>query len=117
MAYITGKFEGFLSTAEAAAIWGKEESTVRKAILRGIFREGETCAKFGKQWVVTAEGMHEWTGDWAPWSTFKARRMGFIKRFGCETCHNSLPNGTCTAQQSWWLQPDTEVGSCPLWAE
>lgn len=68
MAYITGPFAGLMSTAEAAAIWGREESTVRKAILRGLLT-GES-AKFGKQWVVTVEGMRAWTGDLAPWQRY-----------------------------------------------
>lgn len=70
MAYINGRFAGLMSTAEAAAIWGREESTVRKAILRGLFT-GES-AKFGKQWVVTAEGMRAWTGTMSPWLQYQA---------------------------------------------
>jgi Helix-turn-helix domain len=43
-----------LSTKEASEFWGIDESTIRKRI--DDFPHG-TVRKFGKQWVVTREGM------------------------------------------------------------
>lgn len=64
-------FNEMMSAAEAAEIWGLEQSTIRKAIAAKKLVEGRDCFKFGKQWVVTAEGMHRWTGNWVPWSEWK----------------------------------------------
>ena len=50
-------FQRLLSLAEAAEIWGLEQSTIRKAILNGRLVDGRDCRKFGKQWVVTVDGM------------------------------------------------------------
>lgn len=54
---IGDSFRELLSLAEAAEIWHKEESTIRKAIAQGRLVDGEDCRKFGKQWVVTVQGM------------------------------------------------------------
>lgn len=51
------KFAGLLSLAEAAEIWQTDESTIRKAIAQGRLIDGRDCRKFGKQWVITADGM------------------------------------------------------------
>lgn len=67
------QFEGLLSFAEAAAIWGKDPSSLRKAAADGRLRVGEDCQKFGKQWVVTVDAMarefsrHGHLPDYAPW--------------------------------------------------
>lgn len=67
-----GPFADLLSIAEAAEIWGKEQSTLRKAIQDGRLKPGKDCRKFGKQWVVTADAMNREFGGWAPWSTYLA---------------------------------------------
>ena len=49
-----------MSTKEAAEIWGIDESTIRKRI--DDFPPG-TVRKFGKQWVVTKDGMKRVFGE------------------------------------------------------
>lgn len=54
-------FYGLLSLAEAAKLLGGiDESTLRKAIARGEFEYGVGCRKFGKQWVLSVEGICRW---------------------------------------------------------
>lgn len=45
------KFDGLISLKDAANMFGKGESTLKEAIQRGKFKEGEDAKKFGKQWV------------------------------------------------------------------
>jgi hypothetical protein len=56
-----------MEAKEAARIWGVSESYVRKTISQSPqkFSEG-TVRKFGKQWVVTTEGMEHATGKKDP---------------------------------------------------
>ena len=69
--YQYGPFEGMLSAAEAAEIWGIDPSAIRKAIIDGRLIEGKDCRKFGKQWVVTTEAMKRtFHGGWEPWSKY-----------------------------------------------
>lgn len=49
-----------MSTREAAEIWGLDESSIRKRI--HDFPPG-TVRKFGKQWVVTRDGMKKVFGE------------------------------------------------------
>lgn len=66
-----GPFDELLSFAEAAEIWGVDQSTLRKAVTAGRLRPGADCRKFGKQWVVTANAMHrEFKGGWEPWARY-----------------------------------------------
>ncbi|WP_462427210.1 helix-turn-helix domain-containing protein [Fusobacterium varium] len=41
-----------ISLKDAAELYGLEESTLRRAISRGLLIENEDCKKFGKQWVL-----------------------------------------------------------------
>lgn len=50
-------FDDLLSFGDASAIWGLNESTLRKAIVYQKLVEGIDAQKFGKQWVVTRESM------------------------------------------------------------
>lgn len=50
-------FDGLMSLADAARIWGKEDSTLRHAIQRGKFTAGVDAKLFGKQWVITEAAM------------------------------------------------------------
>ncbi len=50
-------FTGLLSFSDATALWGLNESTLRKAITYGKLKEGVDALKFGKQWVITKEAM------------------------------------------------------------
>lgn len=70
-----GPFFQLLSFAEAAEIWGIDQSTLRKAVADGRLYPGVDCRKFGKQWVVTVDAMarvFSKTGnmDYSPWSKF-----------------------------------------------
>lgn len=66
-----GPFDELLSFAEAAEIWGVDQSALRKAVASGRLQPGRDCRKFGKQWVVTANAMHrEFRGGWAPWAEY-----------------------------------------------
>lgn len=66
-----GPFYRLLSLAEAAEIWRVDQSTLRKAIASGKFKEGIDCRKFGKQWVIYVDAMvREYSGSWGPWNEF-----------------------------------------------
>lgn len=66
-----GNFYRLLSFAEAAEIWGVDQSALRKAVSAGRLRPGRDCRKFGKQWVVTVDAMaREFRGGLAPFSRF-----------------------------------------------
>ena len=70
-----GPFDELLSAAEAAEIWGMDQSTIRKAIESGRMIPGRDCRKFGKQWVVTVEAMARVFSrtdahNSGPWSTY-----------------------------------------------
>ena len=50
-------FDRLLSFADASALWGLNESTLRKAVAHRKLAEGLDAQKFGKQWVVTRSAM------------------------------------------------------------
>ena len=50
-------FDSLLSFADASALWGLSESTLRKAVAYRKLSEGLDAQKFGKQWVVTRAAM------------------------------------------------------------
>ncbi|MCF0247390.1 MAG: DUF2442 domain-containing protein, partial [Synergistes sp.] len=54
---IATPFDGLLAFSEATALWGLNESTLRKAISYGKLVNGVDVCKFGKQWVVSIEAM------------------------------------------------------------
>lgn len=51
------RFAGLMSFKEASDKWCLNESTLRKAIQYGRFKDGIDVKKFGKQWVITIEAM------------------------------------------------------------
>lgn len=67
------QFEGLLSFADAARIWGRDPSALRKAAADGRLVRGRDCEKYGKQWVVTVDAMarefgnHGHLPDYGPW--------------------------------------------------
>lgn len=67
------QFEGLLSFADAAAIWKRDPSSLRKAAADGRLQVGTDCMKYGKQWVVTVDAMarefssHGHLPDYGPW--------------------------------------------------
>lgn len=50
-------FDALLSCAEAAELWKIDSSAIRKAIADGRLKDEIDCRKFGKQWIVTRNGM------------------------------------------------------------
>lgn len=50
-------FDDLLSLKEAADKYGRDESTLRRAISSGKLVEGKDCKKFGKQWVILKSSM------------------------------------------------------------
>ena len=67
--YEFGPFEGLLSAAEAAEVWGIDSSAIRKAIIDGRLIKGKDCRKFGKQWVITSKAMRRvFRNDGEPWA-------------------------------------------------
>lgn len=59
----TDPFDGLYSLADAASLWGVDESTLRHAIRDGRIYEGEEVKKFGKQWIITREAMERRYGE------------------------------------------------------
>lgn len=53
------KWEQLLSLKEAADLYNREESTLRRAISNGVLVEGRDCKKFGKQWVILKASMEK----------------------------------------------------------
>ena len=60
---ISTPFDGLLSFADAAELWGLNESTLRKAVAGGKLVSGCDVCKFGKQWVVSAQAMKREYGE------------------------------------------------------
>lgn len=56
-------FDGLLSFQDAAALYGKNDSTLRRAVADGRLVEGIDCKKFGKQWIVTTSAMRRLYGE------------------------------------------------------
>lgn len=50
-------WDKLLSLKEAAEQYGREESTLRRAISNGLLKEDKDCKKFGKQWVILKSSM------------------------------------------------------------
>lgn len=50
-------FDGLMAFSDATALWGLNESTLRKAISYGKLINGVDVCKFGKQWVVSVNAM------------------------------------------------------------
>lgn len=50
-------FDGLMAFSDATAIWGLNESTLRKAVAYGKLVNGVDVCKFGKQWVVAVSAM------------------------------------------------------------
>lgn len=76
MLNIGSTWQRLLSPTEAAEIWKLEESTIRKAIAQGRLIDGQDCRKFGKQWVISIDGMARvfnrsaMSCDYSPWSEY-----------------------------------------------
>lgn len=51
-------FDGLMAFSDATALWGLNESTLRKAIAYGKLVNGVDVCKFGKQWVISIDAMN-----------------------------------------------------------
>ncbi len=56
-------FDGLMAFSDATALWGLNESTLRKAIAYGKLVNGVDVCKFGKQWVVSVDAMRREYGN------------------------------------------------------
>ena len=56
-------FDGLIAFSDATALWGLNESTLRKAISYGKLKDGIDVKKFGKQWVITEDAMKREYGE------------------------------------------------------
>ena len=56
-------FDGLMAFSDATALWGLNESTLRKAISYGKLVNGVDVCKFGKQWVVSMSAMQREYGS------------------------------------------------------
>ncbi len=54
---VSTPFDNLLAFGDATALWGLNESTLRKAIAYGKLRDGIDVQKFGKQWLITLDAM------------------------------------------------------------
>lgn len=70
--YEDGPFSGLLSIAEAAEIWQKNDSAIRRAIMDGRLKPGSDCRKFGKQWVLSVDAMIRVFGYRDYWTIYLA---------------------------------------------
>lgn len=50
------------SVSDAAALWGLDTSTIRRAIKDGRLMQKRDCHKIGNQWIITKEAMYRLYG-------------------------------------------------------
>lgn len=50
------------SVSDAAALWGLDTSTIRRAIKDGRLMQSKDCHKIGNQWIITKEAMYRLYG-------------------------------------------------------
>lgn len=91
-----------MEAKEAARIWGVSESYVRKTISQSPqkFPEG-TVRKFGKQWVVTTEGMEHATGKKDPRKVLQSNCLLKYKRRGVKYSSKSIKKATLGEIPGW----------------
>ena len=63
---VSSPFDSLLSFADATALWGLNESTLRKAVSYRRLIEGVDVQKYGKQWIVTRAAMEREYGPIPP---------------------------------------------------
>ena len=56
-------FDGLMAMSDATALWGLNESTLRKAISYGKLVNGVDVCKYGKQWIVSVNAMRREYGE------------------------------------------------------
>ena len=60
---IKDKFEGLITLKDAARMFKREDSTLRRNISNGKFKEDVDCKKFGTTWVFDIESLKKAYGD------------------------------------------------------
>ena len=60
---IKDKFEGLITLRDAARMLKREDSTLRRNISNGKFKEDVDCKKFGTTWVFDIESLKKAYGD------------------------------------------------------
>lgn len=53
------KFKDLISLKDAASMFNKEESTLRRNISNGFFKEWQDCIKFGTTWVFDVNALEK----------------------------------------------------------
>lgn len=56
-------FDNLIAFSDATAMWGLNESTLRKAVSYHKLVDGIDVKKFGKQWIVTLDAMKREYGE------------------------------------------------------
>lgn len=69
------RWQDLVSLADAAKMLNVDESTIRKAIARGAIKEGQECAKFGKQWVLHSSAIRALSGNLTAWSEYRTAQL------------------------------------------
>lgn len=86
-----GPFAQLLSFAEAAQLWGIDQSTLRKAVQSGRLVPGSDCRKFGKQWVISVNAMRREFGGWGPWNELLTEYRANLQ---AKSCYREYPQAT-----------------------
>ena len=60
---VKSPFDGLIAFTDATAMWGLNESTLRKAISYGKLINGVDACKFGKQWVISIKALTREYGE------------------------------------------------------
>ena len=60
---VTTPFDGLMALGDATALWGLNESTLRKAIAYGRLVNGVDVCKYGKQWIISMDAMQREYGQ------------------------------------------------------
>uniref|UniRef100_A0AAU8B7Y0 Helix-turn-helix domain-containing protein n=1 Tax=Dulem virus 33 TaxID=3145751 RepID=A0AAU8B7Y0_9CAUD len=60
---ISTPFDNLIAFSDATAMWGLNESTLRKAVSYHKLIDGVDVKKFGKQWIVTLDAMKREYGE------------------------------------------------------
>lgn len=63
---VSTPFDRLMAFSDATALWGLNESTLRKAISFHRLVEGIDVQKFGKQWIITMDAMEREYGPPPP---------------------------------------------------
>lgn len=57
---VNKKFQNLISLSEAAKKYNRHQNTLRTMIVRGNFKEGIDCKKFGTVWVFDDDRLQQY---------------------------------------------------------